>query len=263
MWSGVSIFSGLSKLRERCVSLSVSKVFKRTNTSIHEPDLNRYQGRVKRVHKGRTRGYEMDPELTTLSYGDTGLRILWPYRVKSSQLDECDKIIINHLGKNGSYWCKVFCSFPATRRALNSRKGGGKGAISHWEARCKANTILYEWKGTYPEISELMLKEFFQVFKPVGIDLASPARLAREARQDNRVWAMSKQMFGFYPLDSPPKQKIHRRWDPKALKSKISFLSKKEIVEHHDHLPYLYPYKKPLINKNLYMLQRGIKFPRW
>ena len=46
--------------------------------------------------------------------------------------------------KKGKVWIKVFPDLPITAKPISSRMGKGKGGLSHWGARVKGGTVLFE-----------------------------------------------------------------------------------------------------------------------
>jgi len=53
----------------------------------------------------------------------------------------------------GKVWIRIFPHSGLTKRAAESRMGGGKGALDHWVAAVKPQFILFEVDGCEREIA--------------------------------------------------------------------------------------------------------------
>ena len=107
-----------------------------------------------KAHKGRARGTSKN----VLSFGDYGLRVKSPGRLKSNQIEAARKAIRKSIKRTGKLWIRVFPNIPVTKKPAEVRMGKGKGAVDHWVARVKKNTIVFELTGVNPKQAKLAFK---------------------------------------------------------------------------------------------------------
>lgn len=107
-----------------------------------------------KAHKGRARGTSKN----VLSFGDYGLRVKTPGRIRSNQIESARKAIRKSIKRAGKLWIRVFPDIPVTKKPAEVRMGKGKGAVDHWVARVKKNQMLFELTGVNPKQAQLAFK---------------------------------------------------------------------------------------------------------
>jgi large subunit ribosomal protein L16 len=77
----------------------------------------------------------------TVLFGEFGLKALAGDWITA-------RIAINrHLRRGGQIWVRVFPDKPISKKAAETRMGGGKSAVDHWVAVVKPGRILFEVAG--------------------------------------------------------------------------------------------------------------------
>jgi large subunit ribosomal protein L16 len=91
-----------------------------------------------------SRGYMIDK-------GDFGLKVHSAGQLTSSQMEAGRRAIVKATGRKGLMWQRVFTDMPVTKKAQDTRMGGGKGSVDHWACSVEPGRIIYEIVGL-PEI---------------------------------------------------------------------------------------------------------------
>src|SRR4029079_8871403 len=94
-----------------------------------------------------------------ISFGDFGLQALETARITSRQIEAARMAIQRHVKRAGKLWIRVFPDRPVTKKPLEVRMGGGKGAPEEWAAQVKPGRVMYELWG----VTEEMAREAFRL----------------------------------------------------------------------------------------------------
>lgn len=113
--------------------------------------------KFRKQQKGRRRGLAYRG--SDVSFGDFGLQVMEPGRVTARQIEAARMAITRHVKREGTLWIRVFPDHPITRKPLEVRMGGGKGAPEEWAAEVKPGRVMYEIAG----VNEEMAREAFRL----------------------------------------------------------------------------------------------------
>jgi large subunit ribosomal protein L16 len=113
--------------------------------------------KFRKMQKGNNRG--MATAGTDVSFGDFALQCVEPARVTSRQIEAARMAIQRHVKRAGKLWIRIFPDRPVTKKPLEVRMGGGKGAPEEWCAVVKPGRVMYEISG----VSEDVAKEAFRL----------------------------------------------------------------------------------------------------
>ena len=105
--------------------------------------------KYRKTHKGRLRGKAHAG--TTVVFGDFALQALEPAWVTSQQIEAARRAMTRYVRRGGKVWIRIFPSKSVTKKAAETRMGGGKGAPDHWVAIVKPGRILFEMGGVSEE----------------------------------------------------------------------------------------------------------------
>lgn len=105
--------------------------------------------KYRKTHKGRLRGKAHAG--TTVVFGDFALQAMEPAWVTSQQIEAARRAMTRYVRRGGKVWIRIFPSKPVTKKAAETRMGGGKGAPDHWVAIVKPGRILFEMGGVSEE----------------------------------------------------------------------------------------------------------------
>jgi len=64
--------------------------------------------------------------------------------ITSHQIEAARRTIARKIKRKGKIWIRIFPDLPITAKPIESRMGKGKGAVSHWVARVRGGTTLFE-----------------------------------------------------------------------------------------------------------------------
>jgi len=101
--------------------------------------------KYRKAQKGNNRGIAMRGN--DVSFGDFAMQALEPGRVTSRQIEAARMAITRHVKRAGKLWIRVFPDRPVTKKPLEVRMGGGKGAVEEWAAVILPGRVMYELQG--------------------------------------------------------------------------------------------------------------------
>jgi large subunit ribosomal protein L16 len=113
--------------------------------------------KYRKMQKGNNRGLAYAG--SDISFGDFGLQALEPARLTSRQIEAARMAIQRHVKRAGKLWIRVFPDRPVTKKPLEVRMGGGKGAPEEWAAQVKPGRVMYEISG----VDEATAREAFRL----------------------------------------------------------------------------------------------------
>jgi large subunit ribosomal protein L16 len=108
--------------------------------------------KYRKSHKGHRRGQAQAGN--SIEFGDYGLQALESAWLTSRQIEAARRAITRYIRRGGSVWIRIFPDKPVTKKAAETRMGGGKGSPDHWVAVVRPGRILFEMAG----VSETVAK---------------------------------------------------------------------------------------------------------
>jgi large subunit ribosomal protein L16 len=108
--------------------------------------------KYRKSHKGHRRGQAHAGN--SIEFGDYGLQALESAWLTSRQIEAARRAITRYVRRGGSVWIRIFPDKPVTKKAAETRQGGGKGSPDHWVAVVRPGRILFEMAG----VSEAVAK---------------------------------------------------------------------------------------------------------
>jgi len=108
--------------------------------------------KYRKSHKGHRRGRAQAG--TEVAFGDFGLQALESAWITSRQIEAARRAITRHVRRGGKVWIRIFPDKPVTRKAAETRMGGGKGAPDHWVAVVRRGRVLFELGGVSQELAK-------------------------------------------------------------------------------------------------------------
>src|ERR1700760_2286630 len=111
------------------------------------PKRTKYRKMQKSNNRGQAqRGNSVD-------CGDYAMQCLEPGRLTSRQIEAARMAIQRHVKRAGKLWIRVFPHRPVTKKPLEVRMGGGKGAPEEWAAQVKPGRVMYEISGVTEDVA--------------------------------------------------------------------------------------------------------------
>jgi large subunit ribosomal protein L16 len=114
------------------------------------------QTKYKKTRKGKLKKLEF--KSNKLTFGTIGLKSLEAGIINSRQIESARQAIVRKLKRKGKVWIKIFPDISITKKPTGVRMGKGKGQVSHWGARVRGGTVLFEICGVNDNIAVAALK---------------------------------------------------------------------------------------------------------
>lgn len=114
------------------------------------------QSKYKKTRKGKLKKLEF--KSNKLIFGTIGLKAIESGILNSRQIEATRQAIVRKIKRKGKIWIKIFPDLPITSKPTGTRMGKGKGSVSHWGARVKCGTVLFEICGVNLNIAIRSLK---------------------------------------------------------------------------------------------------------
>jgi len=108
--------------------------------------------KYRKSHKGHRRGKAQAG--SSIEFGDYGLQALESAWLTGRQIEAARRAMTRYIRRGGNVWIRIFPDKPVTKKAAETRQGGGKGAPDHWVAVVRPGRILFEMGG----VSEAVAK---------------------------------------------------------------------------------------------------------
>ena len=90
---------------------------------------------------------------TDVTFGDFGIQALEPGWLTARQIEAARIAMTRHVRRGGKIWIRVFPDRPVTKKPLEVRMGGGKGAPEEWAAQVKPGRVMYEISGVTEDVA--------------------------------------------------------------------------------------------------------------
>jgi large subunit ribosomal protein L16 len=100
------------------------------------------QIKYKKTKKGKLSKYEF--KTNDLKFGTIGLKAVESGIINTRQLEAARQAIARKIKRKGKVWIRIFPDLPVTSKPTGVRMGKGKGQFSHWVARVRGGTVLFE-----------------------------------------------------------------------------------------------------------------------
>lgn len=107
--------------------------------------------KFRKMQKGNNRGIASTG--SDVSFGDFALQAIEPARLTSRQIEAGRMAIQRHVKRAGKLWIRIFPDRPVTKKPLEVRMGGGKGAPEEWAAQVLPGRVMYEISGVTEEVA--------------------------------------------------------------------------------------------------------------
>jgi large subunit ribosomal protein L16 len=100
------------------------------------------QTKYKKVRKGKL--VKLEFKSNQLKFGTIGLKAIEAGIITSKQIEAARQAIVRKIKRKGKVWIRIFPDLPITLKPTGNRMGKGKGQVSHWGARVRGGTVLFE-----------------------------------------------------------------------------------------------------------------------
>lgn len=101
---------------------------------------------LKKTRKGKLSALEF--KANKLKFGTIGLKTTEAGLLNARQIEAARQAIARKTKRKSKIWIRIFPDLPITSKPTGTRMGKGKGQISHWAARVRGGTVIFEICGT-------------------------------------------------------------------------------------------------------------------
>ena len=113
--------------------------------------------KFKKVKKGKLT--KLNFKANKLIFGTLGIKAEESGIIHARHIEASRQAISRKIKRKGKIWIRIFPDLPITAKPTESRMGKGKGAVSHWGARIKGGTVLFEICGVKdPQLAHSALR---------------------------------------------------------------------------------------------------------
>lgn len=98
--------------------------------------------KYKKTKKGKLN--KLEYKTNKLKFGIVGLKAVNSAIITARQIEASRQAISRKIKRKGKLWVRAFPDVPITSKSVAARMGKGKGAVSHWGARVKGGSIIFE-----------------------------------------------------------------------------------------------------------------------
>jgi large subunit ribosomal protein L16 len=112
--------------------------------------------KFKKTKKGKL--VKLEFKANELKFGTIGLKAAEAGILNSRQIEAARQSIARKTKRKAKIWIKIFPDLPITSKPTGVRMGKGKGQLSHWGARVRGGTVLFEICGVNTNIIVNALK---------------------------------------------------------------------------------------------------------
>ena len=109
--------------------------------------------KYRKMHKGRIHGDAKGG--FDINFGSFGMKAEEPARITARQIESARRAINRYLKREGRVWIRIFPDKPVSKKPIEVRMGGGKGAPEFWAAVVKPGRILFEVDGVVAEKAKI------------------------------------------------------------------------------------------------------------
>ena len=130
--------------------------------------------KYRKVHRGNLGGWSKGAR--EIAFGEYGLIALEPAWITARQIEAVRITISRRLKKIGEFFFRIFPDKPVSKKAAETRMGGGKGSPEFWVAVVRRGRVLVEISG----VDKAVAKE---VFKQVAYKLPIAVRFVEKGEE--------------------------------------------------------------------------------
>jgi large subunit ribosomal protein L16 len=98
--------------------------------------------KYKKYHKGKL--FKLEYKSNSLKFGEVGLKATESGTINFRQIEAARQAISRKIKRKGRVWIRIFPNLPVTKKSTGARMGKGKGSVSHWVAKVRSGSVLFE-----------------------------------------------------------------------------------------------------------------------
>jgi large subunit ribosomal protein L16 len=113
--------------------------------------------KFRKVHRGNMGGWSKGAR--EVAFGEFGLVALEPAWVTARQIEAIRITISRKLKKVGEFFFRIFPDKPVSKKAAETRMGGGKGSPEFWVSVVRRGRVLVEVSGVDKATAKAILQQ--------------------------------------------------------------------------------------------------------
>merc|ERR1712183_87819 len=117
---------------------------------------NQKKTKYKKTRKGRLKKIEYNSN--DLKYGTIGLVATESGSISARHIESARQAINRKLKRTGKIWIRLFPHISITSKPIEVRMGKGKGSVSHWVAKAKKGSLIFELDGVAIKLAKAAFK---------------------------------------------------------------------------------------------------------
>ena len=98
--------------------------------------------KFRKMHRQRRKGKATSG--SHVDFGDYGLKAMECGWITARQIESARIAITRHLQRGGKVWVRLFPDKSVSKKAAETRMGGGKAAVDHWVSVVRPGRIMFE-----------------------------------------------------------------------------------------------------------------------
>ena len=112
--------------------------------------------KYRKMHRGRRAGYSSG--LTSVQFGDYGLKALDAGWITNRQIEAARIAMTRKIKRGGKVWINVFPDKSFTKKPAETRMGSGKGSPEGWVCVVKPGRVMFELAGVPEPLAKEALR---------------------------------------------------------------------------------------------------------
>ena len=105
--------------------------------------------KYRKQFRGKMRGAATSGNVVT--FGEVGMKAMEPSWITARQIEAARIAVTRHLKRGGQVWVRLFPDKSVSKKAAETRMGGGKAAVDYWVAVVKPGRVMFEVAGVPQE----------------------------------------------------------------------------------------------------------------
>ena len=104
--------------------------------------------KYRKQFRGKMRGAATSGNVVT--FGEVGMKAMEPSWITARQIEAARVAVTRHLKRGGQVWVRLFPDKSVSKKAAETRMGGGKAAVDYWVAVGEARTCYVRGRRSPP-----------------------------------------------------------------------------------------------------------------
>ena len=112
--------------------------------------------KYRKQHRGRRLGATESG--SQVAFGEYGLKAMEAAWISARQIEAARRVISRQFRRGAQIWIRIFPDKPVSAKPIETRQGGGKGAVDRWVAVVRRGRVMFEVGGVEEEAAKKALR---------------------------------------------------------------------------------------------------------